>query len=126
MKLNLQIEDSLHDTYEKEIGFPKAYSHMKAAIEAFSRVPAGERYILVYGDARKELEKVFQTVVDSPERLVHLTKKMNAVKIEGVEVSFDEVEMARIKTQAAFHGRTTEQFILEMIQEIKDRMLEKV
>lgn len=126
MKLNIQIEDSLYELYEKTFGSPKLYARMKAAIEAFSRIPENDRVLMLYGDTRRAIEAVFGTTLDTPEKLLSLIKDMNRVKINGVEVNFTEDELDRIAMQAKFHGRSTETFIKEMIQEISGRMLERV
>jgi hypothetical protein len=126
MIINLKIPDALFEAYIAKFTPPNHYAQMKDAIEAFSSVEKGDRVLMLHGDARRAIEAVFQTTLDTPEKLLRLLKNMNTVKIQNIEVNFDEVELNRIKTQAAFHGRTTEQFIVEMVQEIKDRMLEKV
>lgn len=126
MKLNLTIEDRLYEVYETNPGFPKAYKKMKDALEAFSNIPDNDRVLLVHGQPRKDLETLFGTTLDSGEKLVQLVKKMNQVQIEGVELNFDAEELHRLRMQATFHGRSVEQYIKEMIIEIKDRMLERV
>jgi hypothetical protein len=126
MIVNLKIPDSLYDEYLTRFGSPAHWARMKEAIEAFLPIPKGERVLLLHGDARKAIEAIFQTTLDSPEKLLRLIRTMNQVKIHGVEINFDESELTRIATQATFHGRSTEVFIKEMVTEIKDRMLERV
>lgn len=126
MDIKLRVDDRLYDEYLTKHGSPLHYKMMKQAIEAFTQVKNGDRFLLLHGDDRRSIEAIFQTTLDTPEKLLNLIKKMNNFKIEGVEINFDEAELARIATQASFHGRTTEQFIKEMAQEIKDRMLERI
>lgn len=125
MDIKIRLEDRLYDQYLTKHGSPKHYRMMKQAIEAFSQVTDGDRVLILHGDERRAIEAIFETTLDTPEKLLRLIKNMNTVKIEGVEVNFDEAELTRLATQASFHGRTTEQFIKEMVIEIKDRMLER-
>lgn len=126
MIINLKIEDSLYDKYLTNFGAPRHYSQMKRAIEEFSNIKFADRTLILHGDDRRALEAEFGTTLDDGKKLLKLVKNMKMVKIHGVEVNFDDAELARIEMQAKFHGRSTETFIAEMIAEIKDRMLEKV
>lgn len=126
MIINLKIEDTLYDAYLTRFGAPKHYAQMKRAIEEFSQVPYGERILLLHSEGRKAVEAEFGTILENPEKLLRLVKNMKSVKIHGVEVNFTDDELARIAMQATFAGRSTDTFIREMVQEIKDRMLEKV
>ena len=126
MIINLKIEDTLYDHYLTRFSAPRHYVQMKRAIEAFSNIDFGDRVLILAGNDRKALEHEFGTILENPEKLLRLVKNLKSVKIGGVEVNFSDDEMARIAMQADFHGRTTEQFIKEMIDEIKGRMLETV
>jgi len=126
LKLNIQIEDTLHDLYEREMGFPKAYTHIKRAIEEFSRIAFNDRVLILHGDQRRELEAVFQTTLDTPEKLIKLVKNMNSVKIQGVEVNFDEADLARMKVQASFHSRTQEEFIKMTVDEAMRYLMDRM
>lgn len=88
--------------------------------------PNGERAIVVSPDARRQLEALFETTVESEADLVKYTRKLCLWKIDAVEFTFTADELARIDMQAKFHGRTRNQFINEMVIEIKGRMLEQV
>lgn len=126
MIINLKIEDSLYDHYLTKFGSPGHWNQMKRAIEAFSNIGSGDRTLILAGEARKALEKEFGTLLETPEKLLRLVKNLKSVKIHGIEVSFTDDELARIASQASFHGRSTETYIIEMINELKGRMLESV
>lgn len=126
MIINLKLPDDLYDQYLKKFNAPKHYLRMKQAIEAFLPIGDGDRYLILHGKERQAIESEFQTNLDTPEKLLKLIKNLKSVKINGVEVNFSDDEMARLKMQADFHGRTPDQYILEMIDEIRLRMLEKV
>lgn len=126
MKLNLQIEDRLFEVYESRFGTPKLYAKIKQAIEAFANVPDNDRVLMLYGPERKAIEAIFQTTLDTPEKLVKLVESMASIKLHDVELRFTDDELKRLKMQSTFHGRTMEQFVLEMMHELKSKMLEQV
>lgn len=88
--------------------------------------PGNERIILIKGRDRQELEQLFQTTIDGPSQLISRVRRLCAVQINGVEHTFTADELARFQMQAKFHGRTTEQFMTEMMGEVIGRMLEQV
>lgn len=126
MQLNLKIPDSLYDHYLQKFGSPKHYVAMKQALESLKDVGEGERYVVLEGNARRRVEAVFETTMDTGEKLAGYCEKLNRVKIGGIDLAFNPEELQRLQMQATFHGRTLQQFMIEMIVEIKDRMLEKV
>lgn len=125
MKVNLSMPDELFEKMVKVHGIPACYRKMTQAIELCQDIEKSDRAIIVAADHRRALEAIFQTTIDNPEKLVRLTQNMNTVKVGDVDLAFSSDELARISAQAGFHGRTTQQFIIEMVTEIKDRMLEK-
>ena len=88
--------------------------------------PNGERAIVISPDDRRQLEALFETTVESAADIVKHTRKLCLWKIDAVEFTFNAEELARIDMQAKFHGRTRNQFIDQMVRDIKARMLEQV
>jgi hypothetical protein len=126
MIINLKIPDSLYEDYLKQYGNPQHYKKMKDHLELLKDVPVNDRIIVLYGDIRKKIEAVFQCIIKDGEQLSHEINKLNKVKIQGIEIEFNPEELARIDAQAAFHGRSREVYLKEMLTEIKDTFLEKV
>ena len=126
MVINLKLSDELFEHYVKKYGLPKAYQMMKKAVEQMKDVDENDRYLLIAGDIRRDIEKTFQTTLDSGEKLAKLCHNLSVVSIGGIEHQFTPDELARLDMQATFHGRTREVFIKEMIDEIAARMLEQV
>jgi len=126
MKFNISIPDELFESYVKRYGLPAAYSRMRQALELCKDIESNDRVFLVGGDNRRALEAVFQTTLDSASKLVKLTQNMNTVKLGNVDMQFSEDQLQRLKMQASFHGRTTEQFIKETVTELAAAMLERV
>lgn len=126
MIINIKIPDSLYERYLLKYGAPLHYSMMKKALEEFQDIPTGDRWFGVHGKDRQRIEAIFQCTINSAAELATNLEKLNRVNIGGIDMTFDPEELARIDMQATFHGRDRLTFIKEMVQEIKDRMLEKV
>lgn len=126
MKISLHLPDELFEHYVKVWGIPNCYNKMKEAVAAMKDMKQHDRYLIICGDVRRDIEATFQTTLDTPDKLAKLVKNLNSVKIEDVEMRFTPDELARIDMQASFHGRDRDTYIREMITEIKDRFLEKV
>lgn len=126
MLINLKIDDALMEAYVQKWGIPGCYSQMKQAIAAYRDVDKSDRVLLLSGDARRAVEHVFQTTLDTPEKLVKLVQNMNTVKVGNVDMEFSQDQLERLQMQASFYGKTTEEYIKEQVAEIKYAMLEKV
>lgn len=124
MQFNMKIDDSLFEHYVKAVGIPGCYARMRKILEDMKDVNPNDRYLIIAGDVRRDIEAVFQTTLDTPLKLAKLIRNMSTVQIGDVKHTFTEDELARLAMQAKFHGRTTEEFMREMIKEIADRMLE--
>lgn len=126
MKFNISIPDSLFEKYVKQYGLPAAYNRMRQALELCQDIQVNDRTILVTGDDRRALEAVFQTTIDDATKLVKLVQNVTRVSLGGIDIGFSDDQLVRIDMQAKFHGRTTEQYIRETIDELKAAMLERV
>lgn len=119
------MPDSLFEDYVVKFGLPAAYGRMREAIELFKDVKKDDRAVLLSGDDRRALEKVFQTTIDDAQKLVKLTQNMNTVKLGSVEMEFSQDQLERLAAQAGFHGRTLETYIRETVKELQEAMLER-
>lgn len=126
MLLNFKVPDTIFEKYVKNHGLPKAYNVMRGWIELMADIDPKDRYVMLGGDQRRAVEAIFQTVIDTPEKLVKLVTRLNNFKIGDVQVNFTDDELMRMDQQAQFHGRTRQQFMFEMADEIKNRMLENI
>lgn len=126
MLVNLKMDDATFEAYVNKYGVPNCYTVMKRAIELYQVVDKSDRVIMVAGKERQALEAVFHTTIDDAAKLVKLAQNVTRVGLGDVHMDFNPEELARIAMQAEFHGRTPQQYIVEMVSEIKDRMLEKV
>lgn len=126
MMINLKMPDSLFEHYVKQWGVPGLYPKLVQAIELCKDIEKSDRALLLTGDARRAVEAVFQTTLDTPEKLVKLVQNLSRVSIGGVDMAFTSDELERLKMQATFHGRTLEVYIKETVQELRGMMLERV
>lgn len=126
MKVNITISDDLYEEYVKKFGVPGCFAQMTRAITVFKDVDKSDRYVFLAGDARRAVEAVFQTTIESGEDLAKKLATLNRFKIGGVDIAFDVGELQRIDSQAGFHSRSRDQFIREMAEEIKNLMLDKI
>lgn len=125
MKVNLSMPDSLYEKMVIRFGIPQCYRKMTNAIELCQDIEKEDRVVLLCGDARRAIEKVFQTTLDSPEKLVKLVQNLSRVAIGDVDIEFTADQLERLKAQAGFHGRTLEVYMRETIDELKAAMLER-
>lgn len=126
MIVKLKISDETYEQYVTKFGVQGADNTMQRAIEAYKDVDKSDRVVLLGGDARRAIEAVFQTTIDSPEKLLTLVQNMARVHIGDVHVDFTTDQLERLQAQAGFYGRTLLEYMKEQVNEIKSAMLEKV
>lgn len=125
MKFSLTIPDETFETYVTKFGLPGCYAQMRSAVEAFKNFDKNDRYVVIHGDVRRDIEAIFQTTVDSQDKLAKLIKNLNSVRIQDVDIRFSAEDLSRIEEQASFHGKDKETFIKEMVEEIVATMMER-
>lgn len=125
MKITLTIPDELYEVYERH-GKGDAPAAIKAQLDKFKDVPPAERTLTVWGNDRLALEKIIQTTVESPERLLAFLRNAGSVKIGHVERIFSPAEMIRINTQAQFHGRTPREYVEMTANEALDYLFDRI
>lgn len=126
MQLRFNIGDSLYEQFVLKFGVQGTYQRMRKILEEMVSVDPNDRYIIITGDPRRAIEKVFETTLDTPEKLVKLIQRLNEVSVEGVAMTFTTEELARIDQQAVFQGKTREAFLLNMLSDVKNYMLDQV
>lgn len=126
MKLSFTVPDSVYERYVVKFGVSGAYQRMRKVLEEMQEVDPSDRYFIVHGDDRRAIEKIFQLTIADSAQLAKMVARLNAVSIEGTRMDFTTDELQRIKDQASFHGKTYEQFLIDMLAEQKDRMLDLI
>lgn len=125
MKVNLSMPDAIYEKMVVKWGIPNCYRKMTDFITLCQDIDKDDRTILISGDARRAIEKIFQTTVDNPEKLVRLIQNMSRVSLGGVDMEFTSDQLERMAAQAGFHGRTLEVYMRETVDELKSVMLER-
>lgn len=126
MIINFKVPDNVFEEYVKQFGIPKCYNVMRQWIEQMKGIDPKDRFVMLGGDQRRAVEAIFQTIIDTPDKLVHLVTRLNNFQIGDVKIDFTDDEMMRMDQQAKFHGRTRQEFMQEMATDIKNRMLEQI
>lgn len=125
MQINLQIPDSLYNTYLERWKSPQHYKKMKDAIDALKDLEQNDRFFIVNGETRRDIEKTLGKHIGDQQELARLIKNMNSVRIQGIEVQFSDDQLFRIDAQAGYHGKTRESFIEDMVKEIVDKFMDE-
>lgn len=126
MQLKFNLSDNVYEQFVLKFGVQGTYQRMRKILEEMVSVDPNDRYIIITGDPRRAIEKVFETTLDTPEKLVKLIQRLNEVSVEGVAMTFTTEELARIDQQAVFQDKTREAFLLNMLSDVKNYMLDQV
>lgn len=126
MQLKFNVSDHLYEQFVLKYGVSGTYARMRKILEEMVDVDANDRYFIVAGDDRRALEAIFERTIESSKQLAMLTKKLNTVKIGKIEVGFTDDELARLRTQAGFHGKSFEQYMRETVATIKTYLMDGV
>jgi uncharacterized protein YfcZ (UPF0381/DUF406 family) len=126
MKLQFTVSDELFEYFVKKFGIPGCYNRMRKLLEEMKDVDPNDRYIILSGDARRSIEAIFQTTLDTPEKLAKLTEHLNKVEIGGIAIDFTIEELQRIDMQAGFHGKSRKDFVQWMANDLKNAMLDQI
>jgi hypothetical protein len=111
---SLSLPDPLYDKLAKQAKgkFPEMVKEEIAdRLERFQDVRRQDRAVILYGEARRELEAIFGTTINSPEDLVQKVKKLGFFKVGGVERALTLDEQALLWQQAGFHGKTPDEYL---------------
>lgn len=125
MKITLTIPDDLYDTYERH-GKGNAEVAIKAQLDKFKDIPPAERTLTVWGNDRLALEKIIQTTVESPARLLAFLRNCGSIKIGPVERIFSPDELVRLGDQAKFHGRSESEWLKFTAEQALDYIMDRM
>jgi hypothetical protein len=126
MQLKFNLSDQVYEDYVLRFGVQGTYQRMRKVLEEMQGVDPADRYFIVAGDDRRAVEKVFQTTIGDSKQLARAVERLNAVSIEGTKMEFTSEELERIRMQATFHGKVFEQFLEDMVAEIKGEFLNRI
>jgi hypothetical protein len=107
MKLTIDVSEKVYETLLERAPTKDSKGVEKVAAkvtERFADVPDSDRVLVLRAPARRAIEAVFQTTVDSPEDLVDKVTRLSAVGIGEVVRPLTVGETIALKEQAYFHG----------------------
>lgn len=126
MKVTIQLDDDAYAQYKKQSKTRDdagAREEIKARLVLFKDCSRDERHLLLVGDDRREVERLVQTTVETPERLIREIANLCTYRIGLVERTFTAEELIRIHAQAEFHGMAPEDYIKMTVEEIANQFM---
>lgn len=132
MKVELNIPD---DLYERLVARSKAGKHEQLKINNHIRKVLadfvdvgkdGHRYFIVEGDQRRQLEKVFQTTIETPDQLIRKVQNLSRVGIGDVNRPLTDGESIQLEEQAAFWGQSGAEYMKTTVERVLDETLNRV
>lgn len=127
MKITIQLDDEVYDealkTHKTKAGVEKA---ILKGFDLLKGIAPDDRYFVVAGDERRELEKVVQTTLSSSKDVLRHLSNMSKLKIGSVERLFTADELVRLHTQAQFHGWTSEKYLALTSDEALRYVLDRI
>jgi hypothetical protein len=132
MKVTITVPDEQYDQFTKEAETASKWKAVttqeviEAKLTRFAAIPNSERALVVWGPDRLKLEAVFQTTVETPERLYNMIRNVATLKIGVVERVFSPSEVIRLQDQARFHGWSEEKFLKLTSEEALDYVFNRL
>lgn len=125
MKITLSIPDDLHEALLLKAGDAAKFdAHIVWALTRFgAELSKHERFILLKGKDRQAVEHVFQTTIADVGDLLLKLKHLALFKMGPVERVLDASELAILKDQALFHGRSPEAYLTDVANDIISRTI---
>jgi len=125
MKLTIDIPDDLYELYEKQ-ALTTGKEEVENRLLRFKDVPRDDRALVIFGDQRRQLEGIFQTTLESFDRLIAQIKNLGSVKIGPIERVFTPSEIIRLQDQARFHGWSEVDYMKLTVDEALDYVFNRM
>lgn len=133
MKVTLNIDDDLYEKIVKQVRAKKGETlkvnnRIREIIEEFADLLADptDRYIVLHGNMRREVEKIFQTTIESADHLVTKLQGLSRFGIGEVIRPLTEGESIQLMTQANFWGQKPAEFVETTMNRVLDETLGRV
>lgn len=121
MRVTIDIPDELYTAVQvKADSKDKAdvNKRIRSVLKAFNDVEEkGDRYIILKGESRREVERILESTVTSGEELARKLKNLSVVSIGESTIEFNETEQRQIHSQAQFWSETPEVYIERVMRE---------
>lgn len=129
MKLTIDVSEKAYEVLLERASTKDSRGVEKVAgrvVERFGDVPDSDRILILRAPARRAIEAIFQTTVDSPEDLVDKVKRLSSVGLGPVTRALTTGESIALKEQAFFHGKTVEEWFETVCNQIIEELLGRV
>lgn len=127
MRVTLNLPDDLYQQLEKQAADktkPAVNKRIKAILSTFNDVEeAGDRYIIIKGKHRREIEAILQGTAHTADELTTKIKNMSTVSVGEHDMPFTVEETRQIQAQAAFWGEDTDVYVKRIVKEAFDTAL---
>ena len=133
MTLSVTIPNSIYEKYQllhKTKNEDEVKALLKARLTRWLEIlvlsDPDDRSILLGGDDRRALEKIFAVTVDSAADLIKKTDALSKVSVGTLTFNLSPGESVRLAEQARFHGWPPDQFFHNTCAEIVDRFMDRI
>lgn len=132
MRVTIDIPDGLYADLKKRCKEPRpskaeVNDRIREVLKEFNAVGAdGQRYFLVAGKERQQLERVFQTTISSAEELAKRVEILSQVGIGDAVRALGPGESIQLTEQAQFWGQTPKEYIENTVNRVMDEVLNRV
>lgn len=122
MILTFSIPDALYKSYlEQNPQNPQR--EITQRLERFKDVPASSRPVVITGETRKRIEKVFGGPIEDQEKFAEWCEKLGSVSFEGLQVMLRPGQRKLIQGEADHYKEPFEKRAGMKIQEALDQWL---
>ena len=127
MRLTIQLDDDLYEDYLKQAGSEETVpEEIAARLAAFSKVDPNRRNLVLHGQSLQDLEQVMEHPIADTDQLIRELKTFRTFRIGSIEVKLTEDELTRLQGMAEFHGKSSDEFLKDTIDEVMGYVLERV
>lgn len=119
MKLQLNVPDSLYETYSKqaESEVPsEVAAFMLARLDHFQGVDPRKGWLHLDVDSREKLEKITAGSIPTVEVLLHRVEALGGVNIANIRLEFTPAQLGEIKRRAEKNGESAEASVKRIVK----------
>ena len=121
MRVTIDLPDDLYQALAKQATTKKVLDvnkRIKEILAEFHTVAVkGDRFVILKGKPRLDIERVLESTVHSGEELAIKVKNMSTVKVGDIACDFNETEQRQIQAQAEFWGEPPAAYVKRVAKE---------
>lgn len=120
--VTLRVPDETLEKY-KQMHPSNPSLAMENQLKKYQEVSYKERNVILPGEARRELEAIYGTSIESPSAFVGWVKRLVTISVEGLEFSLKAGQRKTIEGEASFWKKDFKPFAQVRIQNMIDSAL---